>query len=180
MRYLLIFIVASTLAACGSDKNVRERTAPAETNAPVRSASPPLHEVYQGEDFVEQNIEGWQIRCKKDSRDNSKYCQGAKDDFNLGILLSAAGQASYRITIGAGSQYPGSEQLLRIDADTPLNAGTKGFEDAASRQIIERMKSARQVMTRYRKWPGGYVDKVSNIGRFDQVLNYMYSTLQSL
>ena len=178
-RYLNIILLGLMLTACGSDKNVRETSTP-EPEAPIRSAAPPLHEVYQGEQFVEQNIDGWQVRCKKDPADSSKYCMSTRDDLGVGVLLKADGSSAHRINIGSGSHYPGSEQILRVDMDAPISAGPKGFEDAISRQIIERMKSARQVTTRYRKWPGDYVDSTSNIGRFNEVLNYMYSTLQSL
>jgi hypothetical protein len=171
---VVLSVLISALTGCLGDKSII---------AADHSALPsqtPTRDVYRGGTYHEQQLEGWNIRCQKDPSDNSKYCSSVKRDLRVGVLQDQAGSFSYRVILGDGNIYPGSEQTLQIDNDPPLSADQKGFDDTTSREIIERMQKATQVKVRYRTREGGYAETDIAVGRFYTVVSHIHQILQSL
>jgi hypothetical protein len=167
--------VALSLSAC-----IKPSTQPDASVAPVASNTG-AREVYEQPKYVENVVSGWNIRCAKDRGDQSRYCNAVKDDLSIGMLYKTDNSLQYRVVVGAGSVYPDSGQVVRIDSDTPLESGPKGFTSEQSQYLIQRLQSAAQISTRYRQWPSGsYVQKVTATPQFTQVLNFMTQSINAL
>lgn len=115
---------------------------------------------------------GWEVSCKKDAIDDSKYCRMSKSISNLSVWTARPG-GEY-VFIG-GNHYPGSLVTIRIDGAKPISAPAKGqFATARDAQIIAQIQKAKTVTTRYREWPNRYdTDATWEPGEFKEALQYI-------
>lgn len=96
--------------------------------------------------------QNWSVSCKKDPIDDSKYCNMSKADLSI-FLFSKSG---LYVSIG-GNNYPGSDVAIRVDTQPATIGNEKAqFSGDKAKQIIDALKSGKQITTRYQKWPQGY------------------------
>jgi hypothetical protein len=176
-RFIGLGVMVLLFSACAKNTTrppQHSETAPAASGAGAR-------EVYEAPKYVENAVSGWNIRCAKDRGDQARYCSAVKEDVTVGMLYKSDNTLQYRVVIGSGTVYPDSGQVVRIDSDTPLESGPKGFSSEQSQYIIQRLQSATQISTRYRQWPGGnYVQRMTTTPQFGQVLHFMTQSINSL
>jgi hypothetical protein len=122
-------------------------------------------------------LKEWHFHCEKDAIEDTKSCYVNYGSF----FIWQYGDGSRMVHIG-GNSYPGSEIVIRIDGGTPVRASEKtGFSKEQSRQIINALKSAKKVVTRWREWPSGSnKDEEWEIYNFPMVLERLDWTLKSI
>lgn len=91
----------------------------------------------------------WHVGCHKDDFTDVKSCVLSTRDMR--IHLFADGDAL--ISIG-GDIHPGSDVAVRIDDDSAFIGGDEGrIAFTSAGRIVERLKTARVVKTRWVRWP---------------------------
>lgn len=92
----------------------------------------------------------WHVGCHKDDFSDVKSCVLSTRDIR--IHLFADGGAL--INVGNGELYPGSDVAVRIDDDPAYIGGDEGrIPFNPSSRILERLKTAKRVRTRYVRCP---------------------------
>ncbi len=112
----------------------------------------------------------WILTCKKDAIDDLKLCSMSLRD--LFISVEAGGNSF--ISVGS-KHFPGSDFAVRIETDNAIKAGSqKGFTKEQTLQILERLKTAKQVTTRYQKWPDqAYLDQTWDLYGFNESFQFI-------
>ncbi len=112
----------------------------------------------------------WKTYCFVDPISDAKACKMSIN--NLGIVVSQDGREN--VLIGS-DHFPGSEIVVRIDGETPIRAAAKfGFGAGTAKRIIERLKTAKKVATRYQEWPNSYVtDRIWELYGYRETLSYI-------
>lgn len=121
--------------------------------------------------------QNWSVGCKKDPIDDTKQCR--MSIYDLSITVHSDG--SPVVYIGA-SHDPGSNVVIRIDGEKAISIpeGTQ-FLGRNAPQIIERLSTAKQVTTRYSKWPReGYQDKTFELYGFNEAYAYINWALKQI
>lgn len=119
----------------------------------------------------------WSTRCKVDSMDDSRWCAMSKGPLTIGIWQEHV----YFITVGS-DHFPGSKVLIRTGQSQPISKLAKdSFTNAQVTSIIQELKIAKTVKTRYREWPYD-VDKDKEIDLFGfneglQIITTMYNKI---
>ncbi len=120
----------------------------------------------------------WSLGCKKDAIDDKKICYMSLKQ----IMIFYQGNDKYAVSIGSG-HYPRSSIAIRIDNNPAIKGGIEGiFPGDEAKNIIEQLKTAKQVATRYQKFPNSYTtDETFEIYGFSeafQYLNWAYSKIR--
>jgi hypothetical protein len=114
----------------------------------------------------------WQVRCEKDPLTGEKHCEMQMRD--LYVFLFATGKII--VSVGSG-HYPGSDVVVQMDKDPPISApaGEDGdFNAKTSLQLVQQLKKAKTVTTRYMKWPyKTWKDETWEIYGFNEAFQYL-------
>lgn len=111
----------------------------------------------------------WRVLCTKDAITDTKSCTLLKPD----IAITIDPDGKYLIGIGH-DHFPGSGIFLRIDNETSVSAPSRAFDFSTSKMLVEKMKSAKFITTRYTEWPyQNNIDKSSTMFGFNEALQYM-------
>lgn len=122
-----------------------------------------------GVDYRRSMAENWSVGCKKDAIDDSKFCY--MQIFDLWIWRF--GPERYMVSIGA-KHYPGSGIALRIDQHPASTAKESGFTGPEALALIEKLKTAKSVTTRFQEWPNGYnTDQTFALYGFAETFQYV-------
>jgi len=120
----------------------------------------------------EPSESNWSVICQKDPINDKKMCFMTIKD----LFVFVHGNGKITVIIGH-NHFPGSTAAIRIDKDTPMttspaNEGT--FTHGKSAKIVERLKSAKSVTTRYMEWPHqSWVDETWEIYGFNQTFKFI-------
>ena len=117
---------------------------------------------------IKKDLTGWKTSCKQDAMNDTRYCHARKDD--LWVFLYDAGLV--HISIGS-DHYPGSTTALRFGRETPVVASKDGWMGEKAEPILAKLRSAQTVLTRYRKYSEGNVDKETDLFGFGEVYEYL-------
>ena len=114
----------------------------------------------------------WNVNCRKDAITDEKMCYMYFQD--LWIFIDGKG----RPTVSVGSNhYPSSTVAIRIDKAAPIVASSKNggsFANGKSMKIIDSLKNAKSITTRYEKWPSEYpIDSSWEIYGFNEAYRYL-------
>lgn len=119
-----------------------------------------------------QSDDNWSVLCKKDPISDEKMCRMHMKD--LWVVVPRYGKA----IVGIGyKHFPSSTVTIRIDGGTPFttystNNGT--FPPNTSAKIIERLKHAKSLTTRYKEWPdNSWVDDSWELYGFNEAFKYI-------
>lgn len=93
----------------------------------------------------------WAINCDVDGMDDSVSCYITREH----LFLWYYGGDSWRVLIGEGRNYPGSEIAVRLNDDQPLRSEEPTLTAAQIEQLVEGLKADPRVRTKYFKWPSG-------------------------
>lgn len=123
-------------------------------------------------DFSEPMESNWDVGCEKDQITDRKTCHMRIK--NLWIFVYGKGKPI--VSIGH-DHFPGSSVVIRIDSGTPVSgsAASDGyFPPTVSAKVIERLKHAKQVTTRYMEWPyRSWVDDSLDMYGFNETFQYI-------
>ncbi|HEX5716322.1 MAG TPA: hypothetical protein VF179_09190 [Thermoanaerobaculia bacterium] len=114
----------------------------------------------------------WSVACSKDPINDAKSCYMYVRD--LWVFAHSPGKVV--VSIGH-DHYPGSTVAIRIDGRAPstarvINNGT--FSHDASTRIVQDLRKAKTVTTRYMEWPyRSWVDETWEIYGFNEALDYI-------
>lgn len=90
----------------------------------------------------------WHTSCSVDQMDDTRSCYMSKGE--LGVYITDNGG----VWVSVGHEhYPGTGVKVRIDEKKPESAGEDGWSSDHARALIQRLKSADKVTTRFQKWP---------------------------
>ena len=114
----------------------------------------------------------WSVACKKDPISDKKTCHMKMND--LWIYVYDNG----KVVVSIGSEhFPSSSVTVRIDQGTPFTASSTkdgDFPPKTSAKIIEQLKQARSLTTRYMKWPHkSWVDDSWEVYGFNEAFKYI-------
>ncbi|MBI4756961.1 MAG: hypothetical protein HY778_16400 [Betaproteobacteria bacterium] len=123
-------------------------------------------------DFREPIGSNWDVGCEKDPITDKKTCHMHMK--NLWVFVYGKGKPI--ISIGH-DHFPGSSVVIRIDSSTPISssaASDGNLSPALSAKVIERLKHAKQVTTRYMEWPyRSWVDDSWDMYGFNEAFQYI-------
>lgn len=94
------------------------------------------------------SLQSWNISCKKDVFDNSKYCLLYKDDLHVSLS-----NGRYFITIGT-NHFPRSRSALKVDKNQTIYGHEGSIKNPVI--VIEQLKKGSIAYTRFMKWPYEY------------------------
>ena len=114
----------------------------------------------------------WDVGCKKDPVNDTKYCHMHIKDLWIYVYPKK------RTVLSIGYEhYPWSTVTIRIDGEAPIstNANSDGnYPIQISARIVQRLKSATSVTTRYMKWPyKHWVDTTWDLYGFNETFEYI-------
>ena len=112
----------------------------------------------------------WHVAFKKDPIDDTIGAVMSIKDLIIYVL------ENQEILVGIGTNHnPGSEIVIRFGNELPIKGGTDGILNAdQSKEIIEKLKTAKQITTRYQNWPYKVnVDKTWELYGFTETLQYI-------
>jgi hypothetical protein len=83
-----------------------------------------------------------------------------------------------RTTVSIGREnFPGSSVTIRIDQGAPITVSARNdgdFDAQTSQRVIQQLKKANVVTTRYMKWPyQSWKDETWELYGFNEALAYM-------
>lgn len=93
----------------------------------------------------------WSVNCDVDEMDDSVSCYITREH----LFLWYDGGDSWRVLIGEGRNYPGTEIAVRLDDAKPLESQEPTLTAEQAHQLVEGLKADPRVRTRYYKWPSG-------------------------
>jgi hypothetical protein len=118
-----------------------------------------------GRDF----LDSWFTGCEKDHIDDSKLCFMHRE--NLWISVDPRGSAV--VWIGA-DHFPGSGIAIRIDGRPAIRSRNAEFTALQTKQIIQQLKSGRQVTTRFQEFPNNFsTDKTFATYGFSEAFSFI-------
>ena len=96
----------------------------------------------------------WSLTCRMDKIDDSRSCHLRRGD-----LFVFRTETGHLVDVGSDN-YPGSSISIRVDDHPPLTAPAKtAFQEAQAKRVLGQLRSGRNVVTRYQKWPyESYID----------------------
>ena len=100
---------------------------------------------------MEPSESNWDVACKKDPITDKKMCHMKMKD--LWVYVYENGKTI--ISIGS-EHFPSSSVTVRIDGGAPFttsSANDGDFPANTSAKLIEQLKRAKSLTTRYMKWP---------------------------
>jgi len=116
--------------------------------------------------------QNWRVLCTKDAITDGKKCTLLKPD----ISITTYPDGKYLLGVGY-NHFPGSEVFLRIDDEASISTPSSNggiFDFNTSSMLVEKMKAAKKITTRYTEWPyQKNIDKSSNMFGFNEALQYM-------
>jgi hypothetical protein len=122
--------------------------------------------------YKDRTDTNWDVQCKKDPITDSKHCQMKLKD--LWLFVYPKGRAT--VSIGH-EHYPGSAVTIRIDQGPPISTSARNdgdFDPQISLRLIQKLKNAKVVTTRYMKWPyRSWEDETWEIYGFNEALAYV-------
>jgi hypothetical protein len=122
--------------------------------------------------FSEPEESNWHTGCKKDPITDSKVCFMHMKD----LWVFASPNSKPSVSIGRG-HYPGSTVTIRLDQENPVSNTSKGggmFSPEASADLVEKLKAAKSVTTRYMQWPyQSWKDETWKVFGFAETLQYI-------
>jgi hypothetical protein len=95
----------------------------------------------------------WAARCQVDPMDDTRSCRLSHAGALYMVYLD--GESRWRVYVGDGNTYPGSEISIRLGDGEVLSATEPRFSDVQSAQIVDVLLAEPRVRTRYSRWPGG-------------------------
>lgn len=111
----------------------------------------------------------WRVLCFKDAITDNKKCTLLKPD----IAITAFQDGKFLLHIGA-KHFPGTKVYLRIDDEPASSASNPGFDFETSATLVDKIKVAKKITTRFTEWPNEYpVDNSSTTFGFNEALQYM-------
>jgi len=114
----------------------------------------------------------WEVKCKKDPITDKKMCYMKTRE----LLVILYGNGKSIVSIGHDN-YPGSTVAIRIDGEAPIigpQTNTGDLPTTGSTKVIERLKKAKFVTTRYMKWPyKGWVDDTWEVFGFNEAFQFL-------
>lgn len=123
-------------------------------------------------DYTIARKEHWEVLCKKDSISDSKSCHLKKG----GLWVYAYGKGKNQISIGH-DHYPRSTVAIRINDGQVFTVPSNNdgdFSVSASAKIIQQLKSANSVTTRYMEWPyQTWKDNSFDLYGFNEAFQYI-------
>ena len=114
----------------------------------------------------------WDVQCKKDPVTDRKRCQMKIKDLWLFVYPKG------RVTVSIGHEhYPGSNVTIRIDQGGPISTSASNdgdFSPQTSLRLVQQLKKAKSVTTRYMKWPyRSWEDETWELYGFNEALAYV-------
>jgi hypothetical protein len=107
----------------------------------------------------------WDISCNVDIIDDSRSCLVSKGD----IYVHVVDRGALRSAVFIGHDvYPGSEVTIRLDSGVAISAAERGWNGEAADHLIERMYVASVAATRFRPWPSGLTDRITELAGFKE------------
>lgn len=127
--------------------------------------------VARAQQIERQTFGEWTARCEVDKMTDAKKCllysRPLHFAFNNGRL---------ELVFVGTKHYPGSQVMLRIDNEPPLSVKEPGFTGGQASDILNRfVTNAQRIRTRYREWPGKFVDSELSTTGFAEALGYVRS-----
>ncbi len=93
----------------------------------------------------------WEFGCKVDPIDDSKSCHVKHGALSIWYY----GDDRWAVFIGEGSNYPNSEIAIRLDESGAVKTTGLSFPELDSKKLVDSLKSASRIRTRFLKWPNG-------------------------
>lgn len=122
--------------------------------------------------FMEPSESNWSVECKKDPISDKKMCHMKMK----GLWVYVYGNGKTIVSIGS-EHFPSSSVTVRIDGGAPFttsSANDGDFPSNTSAKIIERLKHAKSLTTRYMKWPyRSWVDDSWEFYGFHETFKYI-------
>lgn len=119
---------------------------------------------------LEKRESNWHVYCNKDKITDDKFCVSHFGSLRLYV------RPANRITVAVGVDWehvPGSSMAIRIDGGKPFEAVGEYFGAKESLAVVQALKSAKTVVTRYMKAPHkSWVDAEFNVYGFNEALAY--------
>jgi TonB family protein len=113
----------------------------------------------------------WTARCETDKMTDAKKCLVLSKPVAFGFL-----DGRLQIVLVGTKHYPGSQVMLRIDSEPPLSTKEPGFTGKQADEILNRFTgNADRIRTRYREWPGRFVDSELSTRGVADALAYVRS-----
>jgi len=98
---------------------------------------------------------------------------------NMHSLYVSLSRNGYYVSV-MGDRYPGTKQHIRIDGGK-VYSSESGFSGSVAREIVEQLKTAKSVTTRYTSWPWNIPrDEKIQLYGFNEALSYLHWGLQHL
>lgn len=111
----------------------------------------------------------WRVLCEKNEITDSKRCTLLRPD----ISITAFPNGKLLVLIGA-NHFPGTKVYLRIDGQPANTANSPGFGFDVSADLVNKIKTAKEIKTRFTEWPYEYpVDQSLTTFGFNEALQYM-------
>lgn len=117
----------------------------------------------------------WTVSCKKDPFENFISGNMYFDKGNLSISIYKKGDISVPIITIGHSHFPGTTVLIKIDS-LVYESDVKQllFTPEQTREIIEKLKTAKKIVTRYHKWPyKANIDSEFELYGFNEAYTYL-------
>src|SRR5258706_3331589 len=109
----------------------------------------------------------WDTRCAEDAVTGRRNCLAERGALSLFFVEDGI----FSVLVGPGVD---SQSALLFENEPPVVMDKAGWIGASAVPIIERLKGARRVTTRYKKNPEGpNVDKVTELSGLSEVLEYL-------
>lgn len=125
--------------------------------------------------FKDRDIHYWDFDCKVDVIDDQRYCSvfykfslvGGIGDFYITVKQ---GSKVYLWAVG-GNAYPGSEQIIRVDANKPHRTNERG-PFVGTPDLLSEIRSGEVLRTRWYDWPyNNKQDKEHSLKGFGDALD---------
>lgn len=121
--------------------------------------------------YMDRTDTNWDVQCKKDPVTDRKHCQMKIKDLWLFVYPKG------RVTVSIGHEhYPGSSVTIRIDQGAPISTSAHqdgDFNPQTSLRLVQQLKKAKSVTTRYMKWPyRSWDDETWELYGFNEALAY--------
>lgn len=119
----------------------------------------------------------WWIDCKKDPINDRKQCAM----FGKGLQIYVTEFGVVRVVVGM-KHYPGSVAAIRLDGKPAKYSGANGvFSLANSGDIIEGLRSAKKITTRYQQFPNRYyTDLIMENDAFDEAYKTLWRAISRM
>lgn len=113
----------------------------------------------------------WRISCSKDIMTDKKECTVGKKE----LWISVGVGRPPVIIVGEG-HFPNSASTMRLDSNPPISSGARGngvFPSSGNSALLNKIKLANTISTRYMKWPNNYwIDDKWNLTGFKEAIQY--------